>query len=92
MSDRSDEPDDLVHPRVVRGRYDVVGPEDPAGVEAYAVEADLAKHQDVVRMLDDIEAKGTAVYKATLQLCHSARFQLLRRTKLLLNFLHYFTQ
>ena len=31
------------------------------GVEAYAVEADLARHQDVLGMLDDIEARGTAV-------------------------------
>jgi 3-oxoacyl-[acyl-carrier protein] reductase len=32
-----------------------------AGVEVYAVEADLASHQAVVRMLADIENRGTAV-------------------------------
>ncbi|WP_078551417.1 SDR family NAD(P)-dependent oxidoreductase [Bacillus alkalicellulosilyticus] len=31
------------------------------GVEVYSVEADLANHESVVRMLDEIEAKGTAV-------------------------------
>src|SRR5690606_19860647 len=31
------------------------------GVDAYAVEAELANHEEVVRMLDAIEARGTAV-------------------------------
>lgn len=31
------------------------------GVEAYSVKADLCIHQDVVTMLDEIEAKGTTV-------------------------------
>ena len=31
------------------------------GVDAYCVEAELANHQEVVRMLDDIEAKGTEI-------------------------------
>jgi 3-oxoacyl-[acyl-carrier protein] reductase len=31
------------------------------GVEAYAVQAELADHQQVVDMLDEIEAKGTAI-------------------------------
>lgn len=31
------------------------------GVDAYCVEAELANHQEVVRMLDDIETKGTKI-------------------------------
>jgi len=31
------------------------------GIEAYSVQADLANHQEVVDMLDEIEAKGTTV-------------------------------
>lgn len=31
------------------------------GVEAYCVQAELANHQEVGGMLDEIEAKGTAV-------------------------------
>jgi len=31
------------------------------GVEAYCVQAELANHEEVVAMLDEIEAKGTAV-------------------------------
>jgi 3-oxoacyl-[acyl-carrier protein] reductase len=32
-----------------------------AGIEAYGVQADLANHLDVVAMLDEIEARGTAM-------------------------------
>ena len=31
------------------------------GVDVYCVEAELANHQEVVRMLDDIEANGTEI-------------------------------
>ncbi len=31
------------------------------GVDVYCVEAELANHQEVIRMLDEIEAKGTAI-------------------------------
>jgi 3-oxoacyl-[acyl-carrier protein] reductase len=31
------------------------------GVEAYAIQAELANHEEVVKMLDEIEANGTAI-------------------------------
>jgi 3-oxoacyl-[acyl-carrier protein] reductase len=51
----------ILHSRSLEHTKQVLQEVKALGVEAYAVQAELADHQQVVRMLDEIEAKGTAV-------------------------------
>jgi len=51
----------VLHSRSLEHTKKVMEAVKALGIEAYAVQADLANHQEVVGMLDEIEAKGTAV-------------------------------
>lgn len=51
----------VLHSRSLAHTNKVVEAVKALGVEAYAVQADLANHQEVVVMLDEIEARETAV-------------------------------
>jgi len=51
----------ILHSRSLEHTEPVLQKVKALGVEAYAVQAELADHQQVVRMLDEIEARGTAV-------------------------------
>jgi len=51
----------ILHSRSLEHTKKVVEEVQALGVDAYAVEAELANHEEVVRMLDAIDAKGTAV-------------------------------
>lgn len=51
----------ILHSRSLDHNQKVLAEVKAMGVEAYGVQADLANHQEVVAMLDEIEARGTAV-------------------------------
>ena len=51
----------VVHSRRLEHTDRVLQEVKALGVEAYAVQAELAHHREVVAMLDEIEARGTAI-------------------------------
>ncbi|HZU86743.1 MAG TPA: SDR family oxidoreductase [Anaerolineaceae bacterium] len=51
----------VLHSRILEHTKKVLEEVKALGVEAYGVQAELANHQEVVGMLDEIEARGTAV-------------------------------
>ena len=51
----------VLHSRSLEHTEKVLAAVKALGVEAYAVQADLAQHQEVLRILDQIEAQGTVV-------------------------------
>jgi 3-oxoacyl-[acyl-carrier protein] reductase len=51
----------ILHSRSLENTKKVVEEVSSLGVEVYSVEAELANHEEVVRMLDEIEAKRTPV-------------------------------
>jgi short-subunit dehydrogenase len=51
----------VLHSRSLEHTEKVLAAVKALGVEAYAVQADLAQHQEVLRILDQIEAQGTIV-------------------------------
>jgi len=51
----------VLHSRILENTKKLMDEVKALGVDVYCVEAELANHQEVVRMLDDIEAKGTAI-------------------------------
>ncbi|MCR2823627.1 SDR family NAD(P)-dependent oxidoreductase [Lederbergia panacisoli] len=51
----------ILHSRSLEHTKKVLEEVKALGVEAYTVQAELANHDEVVAMLDEIEAKGTAV-------------------------------
>jgi len=51
----------VLHSRSLAHTKEIVEEVKALGIEAYAVAAELADHQEVVKMLDEIEAHGTAI-------------------------------
>jgi short-subunit dehydrogenase len=51
----------VLHSRSLEHTKKIMAAVKALGIEAYALQADLANHQEVVGMLDEIEAKGTPV-------------------------------
>lgn len=51
----------ILHSRNLKHSEEVLAAVKEFGVEAYCVQAELANHEEVVAMLDEIESKGTAV-------------------------------
>jgi 3-oxoacyl-[acyl-carrier protein] reductase len=51
----------VLHSRTIEHTLKVLEEVKTFGIEAYCVQADLANHQEVVAMLDEIEARGTAI-------------------------------
>ncbi|MFT5377124.1 MAG: 3-oxoacyl-[acyl-carrier protein] reductase [Candidatus Latescibacterota bacterium] len=51
----------ILHSRSLQHTDEVLSAVKKMGVEAYGVQANLAQHEEVVGMLDEIENKGTAV-------------------------------
>ncbi|MBN8583338.1 MAG: SDR family oxidoreductase [Anaerolineae bacterium] len=51
----------VLHSRSLENTKKLMDEVKALGVDVYCVEAELANHQEVVRMLDEIEAKGTEI-------------------------------
>ncbi len=51
----------VLHSRSLEHTNRIMKTVEALGIEAYSVQADLANHQEVVGMLDEIDAKGTPV-------------------------------
>lgn len=51
----------VLHSRSLEHTKEIMAAVKELGVEAYGVQADLANHQEVVGMLDEIETKATAI-------------------------------
>jgi len=51
----------VLHSRRIEHSLKVLEEVKAFGIEAYCVQADLASHQEVVGMLDEIESRGTAI-------------------------------
>ena len=51
----------VLHSRSLEHTHKIMKEVKALGVEAYCVQAELANHQEVVAMLDEIETRGTAI-------------------------------
>ncbi len=51
----------ILHSRSLENTKNIIDEVKALGVDAYCVQAELGNHQEVVSMLDEIEAKGTAI-------------------------------